>query len=216
MSEITPSIFRAYDIRGIVDDTLTEQSVELIGRAIGSEAAERGERSVIVARDGRHSGQRLQAALIKGLTAAGRDVVNIGMVPTPVLYYATNTLGDSTSGVMVTGSHNPPEYNGYKVYWTDGGQIVPPQDAAIVDEINNLSFEEIKFNAKQFHFHSPSEHTYNGKYFDLEMHTVHLEDQGKPGGFMAAALGVAIGLDAAVEGAVGGGLIDDAAGGIDS
>ncbi|MCD6007260.1 phosphomannomutase/phosphoglucomutase [Halomonas sp. IOP_31] len=115
MSEITPSIFRAYDIRGIVDDTLTEQSVELIGRAIGSEAAERGERSVIVARDGRHSGQRLQAALIKGLTAAGRDVVNIGMVPTPVLYYATNTLGDSTSGVMVTGSHNPPDYNGFKV-----------------------------------------------------------------------------------------------------
>ncbi|MDW5376281.1 phosphomannomutase/phosphoglucomutase [Halomonas sp. HP20-15] len=115
MSEITPSIFRAYDIRGIVDDTLTEESVELIGRAIGSEAAARGERSVIVARDGRHSGPRLQAALIKGLTAAGRDVVNIGMVPTPVLYYATNTLGDSTSGVMVTGSHNPPDYNGFKI-----------------------------------------------------------------------------------------------------
>ncbi|WP_136068960.1 phosphomannomutase/phosphoglucomutase [Modicisalibacter radicis] len=115
MSEITPSIFRAYDIRGIVDDTLTEDTVELIGRAIGSEAAARGEQSVIVARDGRHSGQRLQAALIKGLTAAGRDVVNIGMVPTPVLYYATNVLDDSTSGVMVTGSHNPPDYNGFKI-----------------------------------------------------------------------------------------------------
>ncbi len=115
MSEITPSIFRAYDIRGIVDDTLTEDAVELIGRAIGSEAAARGEQSVIVARDGRHSGQRLQAALIKGLTAAGRDVVNIGMVPTPVLYYATNTLGGGTSGVMVTGSHNPPDYNGFKI-----------------------------------------------------------------------------------------------------
>ncbi|MBZ9539196.1 phosphomannomutase/phosphoglucomutase [Modicisalibacter tunisiensis] len=115
MSDITPSIFRAYDIRGTVDDTLTEANVELIGRAIGSEAAERGEPTVIVARDGRHSGPRLQAALIKGLTAAGRDVIDIGMVPTPVLYFATHTLEGSASGVMVTGSHNPPEYNGFKI-----------------------------------------------------------------------------------------------------
>ncbi|MBZ9558174.1 MULTISPECIES: phosphomannomutase/phosphoglucomutase [Modicisalibacter] len=115
MSEITPSIFRAYDIRGTVDDTLTEASVELIGRAIGSEAAARGESTVIVARDGRHSGPRLQAALMKGLTAAGRDVIDIGMVPTPVLYFATNTLEGTRSGVVVTGSHNPPDYNGFKI-----------------------------------------------------------------------------------------------------
>ncbi|WP_043529256.1 phosphomannomutase/phosphoglucomutase [Litchfieldella xinjiangensis] len=114
-TNVPASIFRAYDIRGIVDDTLTEDAVELIGRAIGSEAAARGESSVIVARDGRLSGPRLQEAMIRGLTASGRDVIDIGMVPTPVLYYATNTLQDTTSGVVITGSHNPPDYNGFKI-----------------------------------------------------------------------------------------------------
>ncbi|MCL7929357.1 phosphomannomutase/phosphoglucomutase [Halomonas llamarensis] len=109
------SIFRAYDIRGIVDDTLTESGVEQIGRAIGSEAAARGESTVVVARDGRLSGERLQAALVRGLTAAGQDVIDVGMVPTPVLYFATHVLDGTASGVMVTGSHNPPDYNGFKM-----------------------------------------------------------------------------------------------------
>lgn len=112
---VPASIFRAYDIRGIVDDTLTEETVEMIGRAVGSEAAERGESRVVVARDGRLSGARLQAALMRGLTAAGRDVIDIGMVPTPVLYFATHILDGTQSGVMVTGSHNPPDYNGFKI-----------------------------------------------------------------------------------------------------
>ncbi|WP_404376688.1 phosphomannomutase/phosphoglucomutase [Vreelandella aquamarina] len=112
---VPASIFRAYDIRGIVDDTLSEATTELIGRAVGSEAAERGEQTVVVARDGRTSGPRLQAALIRGLQAAGRDVIDIGMVPTPVLYFATHTLPESRSGVMLTGSHNPPDYNGFKI-----------------------------------------------------------------------------------------------------
>ncbi|WP_447956425.1 phosphomannomutase/phosphoglucomutase [Vreelandella sp. EE7] len=112
---VPASIFRAYDIRGVVDDTLTEATTALIGQAIGSAAAARGERTVIVARDGRLSGPRLQKALITGLLSAGADVVDIGMVPTPVLYFATHTLGVGRSGVMVTGSHNPPAYNGFKI-----------------------------------------------------------------------------------------------------
>jgi len=112
---VPASIFRAYDIRGIVDDTLTESTVELIGRAIGSEAAARGESTVVVARDGRLSGPRLRDALVRGLTAAGRDVIDVGMVPTPVLYFATHALDGTASGVMVTGSHNPPDYNGFKI-----------------------------------------------------------------------------------------------------
>ena len=112
---VPASIFRAYVIRGIVDDTLTEASVEAIGRAIGSEAAARGESTVVVARDGRLSGPRLKDALVRGLTAAGRDVIDVGMVPTPVLYFATHALDGTASGVMVTGSHNPPDYNGFKI-----------------------------------------------------------------------------------------------------
>ncbi|KGE79489.1 phosphomannomutase/phosphoglucomutase [Halomonas salina] len=109
------SIFRAYDIRGIVDDTLTEAGVEGIGQAIGSAALARGENRVVVARDGRLSGPRLKDALTRGLTASGCDVIDIGMVPTPVLYFATHVLDGTASGVMVTGSHNPPDYNGFKI-----------------------------------------------------------------------------------------------------
>ncbi|SDJ20256.1 phosphomannomutase/phosphoglucomutase [Billgrantia gudaonensis] len=129
MSQVPASIFRAYDIRGIVDDTLTEAGVERIGRAIGSEAAARGESTVVVARDGRLSGPRLEDALVRGLTAAGRDVIDIGRVPTPVLYFATHWLEGTTSGVMVTGSHNPPDYNGFKIV-LDGETL---SGAAITD-----------------------------------------------------------------------------------
>lgn len=115
MTQVPATIFRAYDIRGIVDDTLNEASVELIGQAIGSEAQDRGESRIVVARDGRLSGPRLLPALIRGLIASGCDVIDIGMVPTPVLYFATHTLDGTTSGVMLTGSHNPPDYNGLKV-----------------------------------------------------------------------------------------------------
>ncbi|MDN3554945.1 phosphomannomutase/phosphoglucomutase [Halomonas maura] len=114
MEPIPASIFRAYDIRGIVGDTLRPAWVELIGRAIGSEAAARGEATVIVARDGRLSGEEMCAALVRGLRAAGRDVIDIGMVPTPTLYFAAKTLEGTDSGVMVTGSHNPADYNGFK------------------------------------------------------------------------------------------------------
>ena len=108
------SIFRSYDIRGVVGKTLTEEGVLLIGRALATIAAERGETTVVVARDGRDSSPSLQTALITGLRAAGCNVIDIGMVPTPVLYFATHYL-DARSGVMITGSHNPSEYNGLKI-----------------------------------------------------------------------------------------------------
>lgn len=116
MTETTldSSIFRAYDIRGLVASNLTPDVVYQIGRAIGSEAAARGEQTVIVGRDGRLSGPSLAQALIGGLRASGRDVVDIGQVPTPVLYFAAHRL-TARSGVMITGSHNPPEYNGMKI-----------------------------------------------------------------------------------------------------
>jgi phosphomannomutase/phosphoglucomutase len=111
---IDPSIFRAYDIRGVVDQTLTTSTVRQIGRAIGSEALQRGRNTVVVARDGRLSGPALSQALVEGITSTGCDVRDIGCVPTPVLYFATYYL-DTQTGVMVTGSHNPPDYNGLKI-----------------------------------------------------------------------------------------------------
>jgi phosphomannomutase/phosphoglucomutase len=113
-SKVDPGIFRAYDIRGIVGENLTPEVAFDIGRAIGSEAYFRGEQTVVVARDGRLSGPELTDALIRGLLATGRDVKDIGAVPTPVLYFAAQYLGGN-SGVMVTGSHNPPNYNGFKI-----------------------------------------------------------------------------------------------------
>jgi len=112
--QLDTSIFKAYDVRGIVDKTLTEDAVYWIGRALGAEAEARGEQHIYVARDGRLSGPKLIAALTRGLTEAGRDVTDLGMAPTPVLYYAAYELG-SGSGIMITGSHNPPEYNGLKM-----------------------------------------------------------------------------------------------------
>ncbi len=111
---LTAEIFRAYDIRGIVDQTLTAEVARQIGQAIGSEAIDRGQQVVVVGRDGRHSGPMLAGALMEGLQAAGVDVIDIGAVPTGVLYFATYHL-NTGSGVMVTGSHNPPEYNGFKI-----------------------------------------------------------------------------------------------------
>lgn len=112
--EVSKEIFRAYDIRGIVGKTLNPETVRLIGHAIGSEALGTGQDTVIVARDGRLSGPELIQSLIEGVTRSGCKVINIGMVPTPMLYFACNTLS-SKSGVMLTGSHNPADYNGLKI-----------------------------------------------------------------------------------------------------
>ena len=113
-SPLPAHIFRAYDIRGIVGDALTPDIVRRIGAAIGAEAHRRGAQTLVVGRDGRHSGAELRAALVEGLRESGRDVVDVGRVPSPVLYFAAEHL-ETGSGVMVTGSHNPSDYNGLKI-----------------------------------------------------------------------------------------------------
>jgi phosphomannomutase/phosphoglucomutase len=121
MTPIAPEIFKAYDIRGIVDKSLTTDAVRTIGQAIGSEARERGLKTIAIGRDGRLSGPELAGALAEGINRAGVDVVDIGCVPTPVTYFAAFDLG-TESCVSVTGSHNPPDYNGLKMVL--GGQTL--------------------------------------------------------------------------------------------
>ena len=111
---VAPEIFKAYDIRGIVGKSLTEPTVRAIGQALGTLAREQRRDSIAIGRDGRLSGPALSAALADGIRAAGVDVVDIGMVTTPMSYFATYHLGTGCS-VMVTGSHNPPDYNGLKM-----------------------------------------------------------------------------------------------------
>ena len=109
----SPSIFKAYDIRGVVPSTINEAAAEALGKAFGTVAIAEGEKTVAVGRDGRLSGPSLSAALMRGLAAAGANVVDVGMVTTPMLYFAANTL--ASSGIQVTGSHNPGDHNGFKM-----------------------------------------------------------------------------------------------------
>ena len=111
--QTTPAIFKAYDIRGIVPSTLNEDVARALGRAFGTAARAEGQATVAVGRDGRLSGPALSAALIQGLVEAGLEVIDVGMVTTPILYFAASTL--AASGIQVTGSHNPKDYNGFKM-----------------------------------------------------------------------------------------------------
>ena len=111
--QVNPSIFKAYDIRGVVPSTLTEEVAYHLGHAFGTHAAAHGETVVAVGRDGRLSGPALSQALIRGLVDVGVQVIDIGAVTTPMLYFAASTL--CASGIQVTGSHNPKDYNGFKM-----------------------------------------------------------------------------------------------------
>ncbi len=126
--QLSPSIFKAYDIRGIVPSTLNGEVAYALGRAFGTVALREGESTVAVGRDGRLSGPGLSAALVRGLQAAGVDVIDIGPATTPMLYFAASTL--CTSGIQVTGSHNPKDYNGFKMVM--GGRAIHGE------EIQNL------------------------------------------------------------------------------
>ncbi|HLB14834.1 MAG TPA: phosphomannomutase/phosphoglucomutase [Burkholderiales bacterium] len=114
MSRVAPEIFKAYDIRGIVGRSLTVEAVELIGRALGTEVRNAGGTAIAIGRDGRLSGPELAEVLARGLLASGVDVHDVGMVTTPMAYFAAYHLR-CDSAVAVTGSHNPPEYNGLKM-----------------------------------------------------------------------------------------------------
>ena len=114
MSLLSPSIFKAYDIRGIIGKTLDADVARSIGLAFGSAVLAKGEHTVVIGRDGRLSGPSLITALAQGLQATGVNVIDLGVVATPMVYFGTHVLG-ATSGIMVTGSHNPPDYNGFKM-----------------------------------------------------------------------------------------------------
>ena len=117
---IAASIFKAYDIRGIVPSTIDEAVARGLGRAFGTVARREGQTTVAVGRDGRLSGPSLSAALMQGLMDVGIEVIDVGMVTTPLLYFAANT--ECASGIQVTGSHNPKDYNGFKMVM--GGRAI--------------------------------------------------------------------------------------------
>ncbi|WP_018013413.1 phosphomannomutase/phosphoglucomutase [Teredinibacter turnerae] len=123
---ISETIFRAYDIRGIYGRDITKDVAYLVGQALGSEAMDVGDDTLIVARDARLHSPQLTEFLIRGILSTGCHVLNIGTVPTPLLYFATETLADSGSGVMVTASHNPADHNGFKVVM--GGKCRSEED----------------------------------------------------------------------------------------
>lgn len=119
MITVNEHIFRQYDIRGVAERDLTDDVVTQLGKALGTVAIQNGSYKVLVGRDNRLSSERLRDALVKGLMYVGCDVVDIGLVVTPVLYYARVQFGINAA-VMITGSHNPPDENGFKIALSDG------------------------------------------------------------------------------------------------
>lgn len=136
--QIHSGIFREYDIRGVVGDDLTETATELVGRAFGTELAGRPSPRVVVGHDNRPSSPALSAALCRGLRATGVDVITIGTVPTPALYFAAIEFG-TDAGIQITGSHNPPEYNGIKLV-LDGGALYGEAIRALHERIEAEDF----------------------------------------------------------------------------
>ncbi|MDP9108559.1 MAG: phosphomannomutase/phosphoglucomutase, partial [Pseudomonadota bacterium] len=136
MLPLSKSIFKAYDIRGIVGSTLDAGIARSIGQAFGTAMLAKGEKVAVIGRDGRLSGPELAAALAVGLQAAGVDVIDLGVGATPMVYFGTHVL-ETRSGIMVTGSHNPPDYNGFKMVLAGEaiyGDTILALHQAIVDQ----------------------------------------------------------------------------------
>lgn len=137
--DLPASIFKAYDVRGVVDQTLTESGVAAIGRAFGDMAIAKGATQVVVGRDGRLSGSRLSAALVQGLCRSGLDVIDIGQVVTPLVYFGAHEFSLGT-GIQLTGSHNPPQYNGLKMM-VAGETLYGPTIQALYHAIKAPGFD---------------------------------------------------------------------------
>ena len=137
--DVPSEIFRAYDIRGIVGSELTVDLAEQIGKALGSEVLDQGDTHMIVARDGRTHSEALGEALVNGILSTGCHIIDIGVAPTPVLYFATFHMPDTNSGVMVTASHNPANYNGFKMM-VNGVTLADDAVMAIRSRIINQQF----------------------------------------------------------------------------
>jgi phosphomannomutase/phosphoglucomutase len=157
---IPAHIFRAYDIRGNAEQELTDPVVDLIGRAIGTLAGEAGEQQIILARDGRNSSHRLHRVICNALQSVGRDVVDIGLVPTPLAYYATHQL-DARSAVIITGSHNPASDNGLKIVFNRQalaeGEIERIRDIALAGEFSEGEGERIEEDVRDAYIDEISE-----------------------------------------------------------
>ncbi len=140
--ELSPSIFKAYDIRGVIDKTLDPSIAKLIGQSFGSAIREIGETICVVGRDGRLSGPSLMAGLTEGLLSVGVNVIDLGVVATPMVYFGTNITIEgqqAKSGIMITGSHNPPDYNGFKMV-LGGSAIYGEQIQALRERIVAKNF----------------------------------------------------------------------------
>jgi len=134
------SIFKAYDIRGIIDDTLTLDIAHKIGQAVGSEVIGSGGNSIVIGRDGRLSGPTISEALANGLRASGVNVVDIGLAPSPVVYYSSYSK-NIPSCIAITGSHNPPNYNGFKMV-VDGVTLSAERIQKVKQRIIDNNFSE--------------------------------------------------------------------------
>ena len=141
MTQVVESIFRMYDIRGVVDEVLTEETVELVGKALGSAVLATGQDQIVLARDGRLSGPRFRDRMIAGLISTGVKVIDIGQVPTPMAYFAAATLEGVNSCVVITGSHNPSNYNGIKMV-VDGITLYGDYIQNLLKRIQDNDFSE--------------------------------------------------------------------------
>lgn len=150
---LKPTIFREYDIRGIADADLQDADVEQLGRGIGTYLVRRGARRISLGTDVRLSSERLRRALGRGLAACGLEVVELGMVPTPLLYYSVFHL-KTDGGVMITGSHNPPEYNGFKIMSGDS-TIYGAEIQRIRELVERRDFEVGEGSASSFDIVAP-------------------------------------------------------------